>query len=151
MECQKGLEPPSIGRLFFIISFYETLFYIIVYYCLILHCLLSIVCFCLLFVYFFVCCFVFFLFTIVYIDCCFIIMNPGSSSITDLPKIVRSSRGRSSLSFATSGPAGIYVFKLNPLQKSDLLSLRLINKALVWRLKIVNVGILPLNGKFPLF
>lgn len=62
-------------------------------------------------------------------------MNQGSS-ITDLPKIVPSSRGRSSLSFGTSGPAGISPIKLNPLQKSDLLSLLLINKALVWRLKL---------------
>ena len=77
-------------------------------------------------------------------------MSQGSS-ITDLPKIVPSSCGRSSLSFGTSGPAGIYVFKLNPSQKSELLSLLLINKDLVWRLKIVNVGILLLNGKFPLF
>ena len=73
MECQKGLERRSIGRLFFIISFYQSLFFIIVYYCLILHCLLSIVCLCLLFVYFFVCCFVFFLFTILYIDYCFLL------------------------------------------------------------------------------
>ena len=128
-----------------IILYYFFLWNIVFYYCvLLLSTALSIVyceycvflfILCWFFVYLFVCC-LFSLWSLLHIDyCVFIIMNQGSS-ITDLPKIVPSSRGRSSLSFGTSGPAGISVFKLNPLQKSDLLSLLLINKDLVWRLKL---------------
>lgn len=129
MEYQKGFESRSVGRLLLIVSCYESLFLIICV--LLLNTALSIVhyVFCVLFVYFCVCCFVFFVFTILYIVyCCLLSWTKGwpASLIQKLCQVM-------------AGP----VYPLEPvarlglnLQKSDLLSLLLINKDLVWRLKL---------------